>query len=744
MSESRPPVAYQGDDAFVFVSYAHADGDRVGPLISALTESGINLWFDEGIAPGNQWTADLANAIERCSAFLYIVTPASVASDHCVNEVHFAINRGKPFLASHLDATNMPSHLELMIGQRQALMAYRFDEPEATQRLSTALESLLDGPQQRSGPDDESNVSQALPPVRSVGSSRWVWWGGALTVLLAVAFLLRALLAPPQLSGAIAVLPFNNYTPNDASYLSDGMADGLISQLARLPEVRVASRVSSFALKQELTAGALSLADIQRRLNVAHILEGSIRPGRDESGLLIDVRMVEALSDDTVWSGQWDTSDIPMLRVQSEIALRVAELLTPDLSGENKTRLETVVTTSEPAFDAWLLGRDLLRQPRSARVIDEAQAAFQQAIDLDDSFASAYAGLCETHLTEYSQSIEPVSFALANKACAQALDRDPDLAEVRLSLGRLYRMSGDYSRSLEEIEEAFAQQSHGIDLTQAHLERALTLDALGRSEKAEADILQAIELEPGYWGGYFALANFYYDHAQYGKALAVYTEVEDLVSDDTALQHSIAGVRLAMGEFDAALAGYQYVASKQEPVARRTLSNLGTTHYYLGCFDEAAIYQRRAVNSAPNDHRVLGRLAESCRFVAGAESDAQALWRRAVTLVSVERNSTSWSNKGLKAVYQAHLGDFAEAQLSIDAMWGKNPVAAIAHFYTGIVQAKRGDEHGAQASARSALAAGFPLALLENDPDFYAPSACSLPQRADLAVQSCRIDSHSP
>lgn len=750
MSESPPPTAYTGDDAFVFVSYAHADASRVAPLISALAESDINVWFDEGIVPGNQWTADLADAIERSSAFLYLVSPRSVTSDHCLNEVHFAINRGKPFLASHLEPTELPSHLELLIGQRQALIAHQFSEDESRLRLITALQALLRRPaaSARSSPDDpvEENVPAAThesPSTRGRVRALFIA-GGVIALLVVVALAYRFLPTERVPDGTLAVLPFNNYTPDERSYLSDGMADGLITQLAKLPNLRVASRASSFALKEELTGGALNMADIQRRLKVGHILEGSISPGRESGGLLIDVRMIDALSDDAIWSAQWDTSDLPMTQIQSKISLSVAELLDPGLSGASKALLETPLTSSEPAFDAYLLGRDLMRQPRNSVVIDSAQTAFQQAIELDGEFAGAYAGLCETHLAEYSLLVEPISFALAQKACAQAIERAPHLAEVRLSLGRLYRMSGDYERSLREIELALAAQDQSHELTQAYLERALTLDALGETVRAEADILQAIDHEPGYWEGYFALANFYYDHAQYDKALAVYTEVEDLLSDDTGLRHSIAGVHLAKGDFNAALAGYQTVASQQDPVARATLSNLGTTHYYMGCFEEAAIYQRRAVDIAPNDHRVLGRLAESCRFVPGGQDQAAGLWRRSITLASVERNQSSWGNLGLKAVYQAHLGDAVAARKSIGAMWQKSPVNAIAHFFAGIVQSKAGDEVAAHESAAKALSAGFPAALLDADPDFNTPKPCPLAVRMTGAPQACSVDSLEP
>ena len=78
-----PFPAYEGDDPYVFLCYAHDDEETVYDEITWLHEQGINVWYDEGISPGHEWSDELAKAIQGCTKVLYFVTPNSVLSEHC-------------------------------------------------------------------------------------------------------------------------------------------------------------------------------------------------------------------------------------------------------------------------------------------------------------------------------------------------------------------------------------------------------------------------------------------------------------------------------------------------------------------------------------------------------------------------------------------------------------------------------------------------------------------------------------
>jgi hypothetical protein len=87
----KPFSAYRGDGPYVFVCYAHEDSEAVFREIAWLNDYGVNVWYDEGISPGHEWSDELARAIQGCTKVFYFVTPNSVASEHCRRELNFAL-----------------------------------------------------------------------------------------------------------------------------------------------------------------------------------------------------------------------------------------------------------------------------------------------------------------------------------------------------------------------------------------------------------------------------------------------------------------------------------------------------------------------------------------------------------------------------------------------------------------------------------------------------------------------------
>jgi hypothetical protein len=134
-----PFDAYSGKEPFVFVSYAHKDGHLVYPEIKALHDFGVRIWFDGGIDPGNEWPEDIAQALLKAQMFLVFITPSSVKSKNVCNEINFAINKNKSFLAVHLQETQLPAGLELRMGDIQAILKYRMTEENYNKKLLGSL-----------------------------------------------------------------------------------------------------------------------------------------------------------------------------------------------------------------------------------------------------------------------------------------------------------------------------------------------------------------------------------------------------------------------------------------------------------------------------------------------------------------------------------------------------------------------------------------------------------------------------
>ncbi len=157
-----PPFeAYTGEAPYVFISYAHADGEVVFREIRKLHEAGYRIWYDEGIEPGDDWPQHIAQAVVNCSLFLIFTSPRSAASENCRNEINLALNRKKKFLSIYLEETELPLGLELRMGDLQAILKYRMPELTYRKKMFSSLENLL-GKEGRDVPEGQDPVAAVL------------------------------------------------------------------------------------------------------------------------------------------------------------------------------------------------------------------------------------------------------------------------------------------------------------------------------------------------------------------------------------------------------------------------------------------------------------------------------------------------------------------------------------------------------------------------------------------------------
>ncbi|MEM7763348.1 MAG: TIR domain-containing protein [Pseudomonadota bacterium] len=139
-----PPFSsYIGDAPYAFVSYAHADAADVYAEINWLHHADIPIWYDEGLHAGNRWNDDLARAIKRSGVFLFFVTPRSVASNHCLRELNFALSADIPVFSIYLEPTDLPDGVQFSIGDRQSVMRSRYATSSYREKVRAALRDML-------------------------------------------------------------------------------------------------------------------------------------------------------------------------------------------------------------------------------------------------------------------------------------------------------------------------------------------------------------------------------------------------------------------------------------------------------------------------------------------------------------------------------------------------------------------------------------------------------------------------
>ncbi|MEA5017367.1 MAG: leucine-rich repeat protein [Erysipelotrichaceae bacterium] len=137
-----PYPAYRGREPYIFISYSHRDSQLVFAEIKRLNEFGYHVWYDEGISPGNEWTDEIAGALEHCALFIVFFTPNSAESDNVQNEIDFALDDKKPCIGVYLKETTLRGRTRLRFGMKQAIMKYSMPEDEYVYKLTSALERM--------------------------------------------------------------------------------------------------------------------------------------------------------------------------------------------------------------------------------------------------------------------------------------------------------------------------------------------------------------------------------------------------------------------------------------------------------------------------------------------------------------------------------------------------------------------------------------------------------------------------
>jgi len=427
--------AYQGNDPFVFVCYAHADYEAVSAEIWALHEMGINIWYDEGISPGHVFTDEIADRISQCSTFLYFVSPKSVASRNCQNEVQFASARDKRIVAIHLEPTELSGGLELQIGLAQAIFKYQLKPEDFNRKLA----SVFRVEQQQSA---EAPQQQSVPQPRRTPKLM------ALAMMVIIAVLTSALGAWYFLNQSaentsvpsIAVLPFTNMSSDaENNYFAEGIAEDIINGLTLVKGLFVVSRTSSF----KFSGNSQDVKAIGAALGVLHVLEGSVR--RFEDRARISVSLVETNTGRQVWSNQYERDISDVFAVQDEISEAVLSALRIKLMP-----LAPRPSLAPEAYDAYLKGRN-----RAVHKVLEARADFERALAIEPDYADAHAGVAWTHIDSIVfKGVAPVeAFAEAQLSVSRALSIDPGQMDALLAEAVIFgTVNRDFQREIDTIE----------------------------------------------------------------------------------------------------------------------------------------------------------------------------------------------------------------------------------------------------------------------------------------------------
>lgn len=290
---------------------------------------------------------------------------------------------------------------------------------------------------------------------------------------------------------SIAVMPFVNESGNaDVEYLSDGMTESLISSLTKLPNLNVKARSSVFRYKGKAT-DAKKIGD---ELNVQTILNGWVVQRGDQ--LTLSLELVDAATENAIWSQQYIRKQSDLVSLQSEIARDVSSKLKSKLSGTDVAKVEKSYTVNPDAYQLYLKGRFQWNK-RTGESLKLAAEFFDQAIAQDPNYALAYSGLAESYVLfpNYSVAAPVECMPKAKAAALKAIELDDTLAEAHVALG-IYLSAFSWNQPAAEKEFRRAIELNPTYPT-AHQQYAnYCLLSMGRFDDAQAEAKQAEVLDP--------------------------------------------------------------------------------------------------------------------------------------------------------------------------------------------------------------------------------------------------------
>ncbi len=353
----------------------------------------------------------------------------------------------------------------------------------------------------------------------------------------------------PDAIRSLAVLPLANVSKDPAQeYFADGMTEALISDLARLKALRVISRTSAMKYKGAQKA----LPEIARELNVDAVLEGSALLVGER--VRISLQLVSARTDETLWAERYDRELEDVLGLQNTVAATVAREIALQVTPREASHLASHHAVNAGAHLEYLKGRHTFAGG-SPQAIELSLLHFRRALELDPTFAPAWAGIADCHNVRASRGMAPAAEACAEAGVAvrKALELDESLAEAHTALGTLLCSQRDLAGGIRAFERGI-ELNPGLASCYHHMGRALYCSE--RHAEAQKAMLKGLSLDPLSMWIHTTVGDAYYYAREFEKSVVYYRMAIELDPGFDGAHTDLARSLEALGRFDEARAQY--------------------------------------------------------------------------------------------------------------------------------------------------------------------------------------------
>jgi TolB-like protein/Tfp pilus assembly protein PilF len=567
----------------VFLSYASQDAEAAHRICEALRAAGIEVFLDQSeLRGGDAWDQKIRHEIHDCVLFIPIVSRHTQErlEGYFRHEWKLAIERAhhmaeqktfllpvvlddtrdyeavvpEPFRAVQWTRLPRGETPPAFVERVRRLLSH---EPSTAIRPAASAETAAAGTIRAPAP---RSSARGLLVVAGLILGAVIYFGveklwiskpavPAPTVAAAVSAAPVAVSAPPP---SIAVLPFADLSETrDQEYFSDGLSEALIDTLARVPDLRVPARTSSFYFKGK----SAPVASMARALGVANVLEGSAL--REGNQLRITAHLITADTGNDLWSETYDREPKDIFKVQDEIAAAVVSALKLKVA-PGQPAGHTYGTTNVEAYSQYLLGRHFYFRENDAVGFGEAISAYQKAIALDPKYAAAYAGLAMAKAFRADVVGDTTKGIADSRADAEkAVALGPEQPEGYTTRGYIRSNWGwDWAGAQADFEKALALDAGNADARRRYVS---LLASLGRLPEAVVQGKRATEIDPLNADAWWALAVALDATGNRSAALEAIHRALEIQPSDSYSMYWLAVIQLTGGQPAVALETFRKV-----------------------------------------------------------------------------------------------------------------------------------------------------------------------------------------
>jgi TolB-like protein/Tfp pilus assembly protein PilF len=478
----------------VFVSYASQDAALAQKVCAALEAVGFLCWIaPRDVVPGTLYADCIVHAIDESSILVLILSEHAVASAHVGRELERAASKRHPVVALRTDAAPLTAAFEYFLNQSQWIEGGGSDAA-ISQLVGAVGQHLAPG----TGAPAATTIQPSATRQRAAKPRTWVIALIVAAVVLVGGYFLvdktLRLKERPAASSAsisdksIAVLPFTDMSEKkDQEYFADGMAEEISALLAKIQQIKLIGRASSFQFKGRNE----DLRAIGEKLGSAYIVEGSVRKAGER--IRVNAQLIDARSATQVWADSYDSAFSDVLALQQQIAAGIARALQLVVQADEVG--SSAPLRSPEAYTFYLHGLSELDQWHQSSLFD-AQSNFERALELDPTFLRAAEALAQTHAEQaFDESRSPkAAWQDAREVANRALQLEPNSAPAHAILGLVFA-ADDFNWDAANAEFRKALSVRPRDPVTLRF-AALVAHALGKQEEALRYINAAISIDP--------------------------------------------------------------------------------------------------------------------------------------------------------------------------------------------------------------------------------------------------------